>query len=98
VVLSVLTFWLTQSFTKSASDFQKKQMDTQATFQKMQSDINMGGQLSQIYNNMVHDMAAASYDNATGKLKDENLKNLLTKYGITVQVQMPASTPKPNNQ
>ena len=61
----------------------------------MQSDVNMGNQLSQIYNNMIHDMAALTYDNTTGKLKDEKLKDMLTKYGITVNVQMPPTAPKP---
>ena len=95
MLLSALTFYLTQSLSSAESDFQKNQFDVQTTVQKKQSDINMGNQLSQIYNSMVHDMATLSYDNTTGKLKDEKLKDLLTKYGITVNVQMPGATPKP---
>lgn len=95
VLLSALTFYLTQSLNSAEGDFQKSQFEVQTSVQKKQSDINMGNQLSQIYNSMVHDMATLAYDNTTGKLKDENLKNLLTKYGITVNVQMPGTTPKP---
>jgi len=97
VVLSVLAFWLTQSLNSAEADFQKSQFEVQTSVQKKQSDINTGSQLSQIYNSMIHDMAALTYDNTTGKLKDEKLKDLLTKYGITVNVQMPSATPKPAN-
>jgi hypothetical protein len=93
VVLSVLTFWLSQSLISAQTKFQDDQMKIQSQVQNDQAEINRGNQFGQVYTNMIKDIASLAFD-PTGKVKDDKLKDLLTKNNITVNV--PAASPTPS--
>jgi|GEM_PF-2049511 len=96
LVLSLLVFLLGKSGSSLGNTVQQRQIEIQAEVQKRQDEINRGSQSQQIGTNLLKDIAGASIDSASGKVKNEKLKELLTKNGITVTVnQNPNSQPTP---
>jgi len=95
IVLSIVVIWQGQSSQALQLQFQQKQIEVQTEVQKRQDEINRGGQSQQIGSNLLKDIAAAAY-NPNGTVKDEKLKDLLTKNGISVNVNQPSPTPSPS--
>lgn len=99
LVLSALTFVESKARHSDAIELQDQQTTVQGELQKGQAQVNRGNQFAQVYTSMIKDVASLAYD-ATGKVKDEKLKDLLTKNNITVTVPSPSpapsATPKPN--
>jgi len=99
LVLGLLTVWQSQARHSAGNALQDQQILIQNELQTKQGLINRGNQFGQVYTSMIKDIASLAYD-GTGKVKDEKLKDLLTKNNITVSVPSPSpapsSTPKPN--
>lgn len=95
LVLSIVVIWQGQSSISLQNQVQQKQIELQTEVQKRQDEINRGNQSQQIGTNLLKDIAAASYDPAKGTVKNEKLKDLLTKNGITVTVNQPSPSPTP---
>jgi len=71
---------------------QQKQLEIQTEVQKRQDEINRGGQSQQIGTNLLKDIATTALDNK-GNVKNQKLKDLLEKNGITIKVNQPQTTP-----
>lgn len=94
LVLSVAVIWQGHSSMKLQGSVQARQIEIQADVQKRQDEINRGSQSQQIGTTILKEIAAAAY-NTNGSAKNEKLKDLLTKNGITVTVNQPPSTSQP---
>ena len=92
LILSILVSWQGHSGTSLSLDVQKKQLDIQTDVQKRQDEINRGGQSQQIGTNLLKDIATTALDNK-GNVKNQKLKDLLEKNGITIKVNQPQTTP-----
>jgi predicted Holliday junction resolvase-like endonuclease len=95
LVLSIVVIWQGQSGISLQNLVQQKQIELQTEVQKRQEEVNRGIQSQQIGTNLLKDIAAASYDATKGTVRNEKLKDLLTKNGITVNVNQPTSSPTP---
>ena len=71
---------------------EKQQTDTQTEMQSKQAEINRGTQVTQLYSSLLKDMATLAFNPTTGAVKNEKLKDLLARNGITISV---APTPAP---
>jgi hypothetical protein len=94
LVLSILVLLQGESGISLQGAVSKQQIELQTEVQKRQDEINRGTQSQQIGTNLLKDIAAASIDPNTGATKNEKLKELLTKNGITVTVNQNAQNAK----
>lgn len=95
LVLSIVVIWQGQSLSSLQIAVQKEQLDVQTSLQKSQEVINLGNQSQQVGANILKDIAAAAINPSTGAVRNEKLKTLLEKNGITIQVNQPAASPTP---
>jgi G:T/U-mismatch repair DNA glycosylase len=91
LVLSLVVILQGESSISAQKAFQERQTAIQTEVQQKQTEVNEGTTGNQITVNMVKDIAAAAYNQTTGAVKNEKLKELLTRYGINVTV-----TPQPS--
>ena len=94
LVLSLAVIFQGESTISLQKAFQQRQAEIQAEMQQKQSEINEGNTSNQITVNIVKDIAAAAYNQTNGAVKNEKLKELLTRYGITVSVNPQPSPAK----
>jgi hypothetical protein len=92
LVLSLAVIFQGESSISAQKAFQTRQAEIQTEFQQKQTEVNEGNTSNQITVSIVKDIAAAAYNPTTGAVKNEKLKDLLTRYGINVTVN-PQSTP-----
>jgi predicted Holliday junction resolvase-like endonuclease len=95
LVLSIVVIWQGQSLSSLQMSVQKEQLDIQTSLQKSQEVINLGNQSQQVGANILKDIATAAIDPAKGSVRNEKLKAVLEKNGITVQLNQPSPTPAP---
>jgi len=73
---------------------QQTQIEVQSKVQERQEKINRGTQSQQIGTNLLKDIATAALGQ-DGKIKNQKLKDLLEKNGITIKVNQPTSQTSP---
>lgn len=92
LVLSIAVIWQGQSSISLNASVQSRIAEIQSQAQQRQLEINRGAQSQQIGTNILRDIAAATY-NANGSVKNEKLKDLLTRNGISVTVNQNPQNP-----
>ena len=65
---------------------QEEQLEVQNQLQKRQEEINKGAQSQQIGANLLKDVTALAVNPATGAVRNEKLKEILDRDGITLRV------------
>ena len=92
LILSILVFWQGQSGMSLQTVVSQKQIEIQSEVQKRQDEDQSWRQSQQIGTNLLKDIATTALD-SKGNVKNQKLKDLLEKNGITIKVNQPQTTP-----
>jgi hypothetical protein len=93
LVLSIYVIWQGQSLNALQNSVQKEQLEVQTSLQKSQEVINLGNQSRQVGTNLLKDIATAAIDPNKGSVRNEKLKAVLEKNGVTIQFNQASPTP-----